>query len=241
MEGRAHYVTGGGFAKYTIWPEQQLHKVPKEIATRDAVMMEPAAGCVHSAVTRMGVRPGESVLVMGPGARGLLLTQVSRAVGAGPVYVSGLTRDEAFRLPLAKQMGADEVVNAERTALRTWIDELTGGTGVDVVLENAGTAGAIEESLDVVRKGGRVLWAGGGIRGGIIARVDTYKIIVKELDVRGEISQIPYDWLAALYLASVGKLSLSQLVTHVFPLDRWQEAFDLAATDPKCLRVALQP
>jgi threonine dehydrogenase-like Zn-dependent dehydrogenase len=86
-----------------------------------------------------------------------------------------------------------------------------------------------------------VLWAGGGIRGGIIASVDTYKIIVKELDVRGEISQIPYDWLTALRLVSSGAVKLAPLVTHVYPLEKWEEAFELAATSPECLRVALEP
>ncbi len=241
MEGRAHYMTGGAFAKYAVWPEQQLHRLPDSIDSRDAVLMEPTAGSVHSVVTRMGVHAGESVAILGPGARGLLLLQVCRAVGAGPVYVTGLERDEPFRLAMAKKMGADETINVERTDLRKRIAELTGGIGVDVVLENSGAVAPIEESLDIVRKGGRVLWAGGGIRGGIVASVDTYKIIVKELDVRGEISQIPYDWLAALHLVKTGAVDLKPLVTHVYPLQRWKEAFELAATSSECLRVALEP
>lgn len=241
MEGRAHYMTGGAFAKYTVWPEQQLHRLPDAVESRDAVLMEPTAGSIHSVITRMGVRAGESVAILGPGARGLLLMQVCRAVGAGPIYVTGLTRDEEFRLATAKKMGADEAVNVEKTDLRKRIAELTGGVGVDVVLENSGAVAPIEESLDIVRKGGRVLWAGGGIRGGIVASVDTYKIIVKELDVKGEISQIPYDWLTAIHLVRTGAVELKPLVTHVYPLDRWEEAFELAATSSECLRVALQP
>jgi 2-desacetyl-2-hydroxyethyl bacteriochlorophyllide A dehydrogenase len=241
MEGRAHFVTGGGFARYTMWPEQQLHKLPDVISDEEAVMMEPTAGSVHSIVTRMGVKAGQSVVVLGPGARGILLMQVCKAIGAGPVFVSGLTRDEPVRLAMAKKLGADVVINVEKEDLRKRISELTGGIGVDVVLENTGSVEPIDQSLDIVRKGGKVLWAGGGIRGGIIAPVDTYKIIVKEIDVIGEISQIPYDWMTAIRLVETGKVQTRPLVTHIFPLEKWEEGFDLAATSPECLRVAIKP
>lgn len=240
MEGRAHFVTGGGFAKYTVWPEFQLHKLPDHISPRSAVLMEPTAGSIHSVITRMGVKAGESVAILGPGARGLLMLQVCKAIGAGPVFVSGLTRDEKTRLSMAKELGCDGVINVEKENIRERIAELTGGLGVDVVLENTGSVEPIAESLDIVRKGGRVLWAGGGIRGGIVAPVDTYKIIVKELDVRGEISQIPYDWNTAIKLVSSGRVKLDHLVTHTYELEKWEDGFDLAATSPDCLRVAIK-
>lgn len=169
------------------------------------------------------------------------MMQVCRAIGAGPIYVSGLDRDVPVRLAMAKKLGADGVINIEKEDLRKKISELTGGLGVDVVLENTGSVEPIDESLDIVRKGGRVLWAGGGIRGGIIAPVDTYKIIVKEIDVIGEISQVPYDWHTAVYLAGTGRVQLKPLVTHQYDLDRWEEGFDLAATSNECLRVAIKP
>ncbi|MFW6308803.1 MAG: zinc-dependent alcohol dehydrogenase [bacterium] len=239
MEGRAHFVTGGGFAKYTVWPEEQVHKLPDNISSKAAVLMEPTAGSIHSIISRMEVKPGESVAVLGPGARGLLLMQVSKAIGASPVYVSGLDRDADFRLEMAKKLGADRVINVEEEDIREVIAELTG-TGVDVVLENTGSVEPIDESLDIVRKGGKVLWAGGGIRGGIVAPVDTYKIIANEIDVVGEISQIPYDWDTAIQLVSSGKVNLEPLVTHVYDLEDWEKGFEMAATSPECLRVAVE-
>ena len=229
------------YLKYTVWPEQQLHKLPDNISSEEAVLMEPTAGSVHSIITRMGVKAGESVAILGPGARGLLLMQVCLAIGAGPIIITGLDRDEPFRLAMAKKLGADVTINVEKEDLRKKVAELTNGIGVDVVLENSGSVEPIEESLDIVRKGGKVLWAGGGIRGGIQASVDTYKIIVKEIDVKGEISQIPYDWLTAIHLAKTGSVQLKPLVTHVFPLEEWEQGFNLAATSPECLRVALKP
>ena len=241
MEGRAHYVTGGGFARYTVWPERQLHVLPDSVSSRAAVLMEPTAGSIHSVVTRMGVKPGESVAILGPGARGMLLLQVCRAIGAGPILVSGLARDEGYRLSRAAKMGADVIVNVDSEDLQSAVMDMTGGIGVDVVLENSGSVEPVEQSLDIVRKGGRVLWAGGGIRGGIVASIDTYKVIVNEIDVRGEISQVPYDWTTAIHFAESGRVELESLVTHTFDLADWRQGFDLAATSPECLRVALKP
>jgi len=241
MEGRAHFVTGGGFAKYTVWPEWQLHILPDAISPKAAVLLEPVAGSVHTIITRMGVKAGESVAILGPGARGILLAQVCKAVGAGPIIISGMDRDVAFRLEKAKKLGADYVVNVEKEDLRKRAAELTRGIGVDVVLENTGSVEPIDESLDIVRKGGRVLWAGGGIRGGIVAPVDTYKVIVKELDIRGEISQIPYDWKTAIHLVAGGRVQTEELVTHIYPLADWYAGFEMAATRSEALRVAIKP
>lgn len=239
MEGRAHYTTGGGFAKYTVWPEYQLHVLPDNIAPDKAVLLEPTAGSVHSVISRMGVRAGESVAILGPGARGILMMQVCKAIGAGPVIMTGVTRDEEFRLPMAKKLGADYIVNVEKEDVRDVVAKVTGGIGVDVVLENSGSVEPIEESLDIVRKGGRILWAGGGIRGGITAPVDTHKIITKEIDIKGEISQVPYDWETAVKLVASEKVRLEPLVTDYFDLDHWEEGFDLAHDSHNCLRVAI--
>ena len=240
MEGRAHYTTGGGFARFTVWPEWQLHKLPDNISTRAAALMEPTAGSVHSIISRMRVRAGESVAILGPGARGILLMQICKAIGAGPIIMTGLERDVPFRLKMAKKLGADYVINAEKEDVRSRVLELTNGIGVDVVLENSGSVEPIQESLDIVRKGGKVLWAGGGIRGGIVAPIDTYKIIVKEIDVLGEISQMPYDWETAIKLVASGKVILDPLVTHVVTLDEWKNGFELAASSSEALRVAIQ-
>lgn len=239
MEGRAHYTTGGGFAKYTVWPEFQLHVLAPQMDPFSSILIEPTAGSIHSVVSRMGVRAGESVAILGPGARGILMTQICKAIGAGPVIVTGVSRDADYRLPMAKKMGADYIINVEKESLSEAVESITNHIGVDVVLENTGAVEPISQSLDIVRKGGRVLWAGGGIRGGIEAPVDTHKIIVKELDVKGEISQIPYDWRTAIKLIEAGKVKLGPLVTHKFDLDHWEEAFDLAATSHNCLRVGL--
>ena len=113
--------------------------------------MEPTAGSIHSVITRLGVKAGQSVAILGPGARGLLMMQVCKAIGAGPIIMTGLDRDEAYRLAMAKELGCNYVINVEKGDIRKRIAELTGGIGVDVVLENTGSVEPIDESLDIVR------------------------------------------------------------------------------------------
>jgi len=71
--------------------------------------------------------------------------------------------------------------------------------------------------------------------------LDTTKIIVKELDIKGEISHLWSSWRNAIHLVAQGKVNLKPLVSHVFPLKDWKKFFDLAATSADALRVALTP
>jgi len=238
---RIHYISGGAFAKYVVWPERHLHHLPEAIGLKEAVLIEPTAGSFHSLIERMDLKAGESLVIMGPGARGLILLQIAKAVGASPVIVTGLTRDEKVRLPLAKEFGADAVVNVEKQNLLEIVKQMTNGIGADVVVENTGSPKAVEDTLDLARPGGRILISGGGIRGGITASIDTYKIIVKELDLKGEISHVWTSWRNAINLVAQGKVHIKPLVSHVFPLREWEKGFDLAATSAEALRVALVP
>jgi threonine dehydrogenase-like Zn-dependent dehydrogenase len=238
---RIHYISGGAFAKHVVWPERHLHHLPEAIGLKEAVLIEPTAGSFHSLIERMDLKAGESLVIMGPGARGLILLQIAKAVGASPVIVTGLTRDEKVRLPLAKEFGADAVVNVEKQNLLEIVKQMTNGIGADVVVENTGSPKAVEDTLDLARPGGRILISGGGIRGGITASIDTYKIIVKELDLKGEISHVWTSWRNAINLVAQGKVHIKPLVSHVFPLREWEKGFDLAATSAEALRVALVP
>lgn len=238
---RIHYISGGAFAKYVVWPAQHLHHLPEGIGLKEAVLIEPTAGSFHSLIERIDLKAGESLVILGPGARGLILLQIAKAVGAYPIIISGLSRDEKVRLKLAKEFGADKVVNAEKEDLLEIVKQMTNGIGADVVVENTGSPKAVEETLDLARPGGRILISGGGIRGGITASIDTYKIIVKELDIKGEISHLWTSWRNAINLVAQGKVNLKPLVSHVFPLKEWEKGFDLAATSAEALRVALVP
>jgi 2-desacetyl-2-hydroxyethyl bacteriochlorophyllide A dehydrogenase len=240
-EQRVHYTTGGGFAKYAAWPSYSLHKLPDSISDEEAVLIETTAGSVHSLIERAKLSAGESVAILGPGARGLILLQVAKAVGAYPVIVTGTTTDEERRLKLAEELGADIVVNVEKEDLEKVVKEATNNWGVDVVMEAAGTSKAVLQGYKIIRPGGRLIVSGGGIVGGISITLDTYDLIVKEITILGEISHIWTSWRTAIKLVSSGKVKLKRLISHVFPLSRWEEAFNTALNSKEALRVVIKP
>lgn len=241
MYGRAHYITGGGFAPLIVWPERHVHRLPDSISFKEAVLLEPTAGAVHTLVERLKMRPGESVCILGPGARGLIMTQMARALGGDPIMVTGVGRDVAARLPMALEMGADATLNAEEDDVLSYAMEMTDGAGFDVVVENTGSPSAVGQALDLARPGGRIVIAGGGIRGGISTTIDTRKLIVKELDVLGEISHNWTSWRMAISLVKQAKINLKPLLSNIYPLWDWETAFEAAAESERVFRVALSP
>ncbi len=239
-EQRAHYTTGGGFTKLTAWPAQHIHKLPDNISSEEAVLMEPTAGSVHALLERAKLCVGESLAILGPGPRGLIMLQVAKAIGASPVIVTGVTRDKK-RLELAGNLGADVTINIEEHSLTEKVQELTWNQGLDVVMETAGSPEAIKQGLRIVRPGGKLVVSGGGIIGGIKVELDTYDLIVKEVDVLGEITHVWSSWRRAIKLVSEGKVKLKPLISRLLPLSRWREGFRLADSGGEVLRVALYP
>jgi L-iditol 2-dehydrogenase len=241
IEGRIHYTTGGAFAPQVVWPESALHVLPGNVSLEDGVLMEVTAGSVHCLYERMELRPGESVAILGPGARGQVLLQLALAAGARPILVSGVQRDTRIRLPLARKLGADRVVNVTAEDLISAARELTGGQGFDVVVENAGVASAVAQAIEIARPGGRIMISGGGIRGGVTIPLDTWPVIVKELTLYGEISHNWSSWRTAVAMTASGQVDLEPLLTRVYPLSEWEQGFADAATGDDVMRVALRP
>jgi L-iditol 2-dehydrogenase len=139
---------------------------------------------VH-AVDRASLILGDSVLVQGTGAVGLSAIALARLAGATRVIAFGAPAD---RLELATAMGADHVVDVQRTeqAERAQIvRDLTGGLGVDVAIEAAGSPRAVEEALDLIRDGGRYVIAGHYTDAGASAINVHQQINRKHLEIRG--------------------------------------------------------
>ncbi len=240
-DGRIHYTEGGAFAPWVAWRDSALHILPDNVTSEEAVLMEATAGSVHCLYERLELRAGESVAILGPGARGQILLQLALAAGARPVLVSGIQRDARIRLPLAKELGADRVVNVDEEDLIAAAKELTGGQGFDVVVENAGVASAVEQAIEIARPGGRIMISGGGIRGGVTIPLHTWPVIVKELTLYGEISHNWTSWKTAVAMAARGQINLKPLLTRVYPLSQWEQGFSDAATGDDVMRVALRP
>ncbi len=214
----------GGYADYLhLHPRTILHRVPATMPIELASMYQALAAGVRWAVHVPRTALGDSVLILGCGQRGLGAVVACRAAGAGTIIVTGLGRD-AHKLALARALGAHHtiVADAEDTVAR--VQAITGGRGVDVVLDVVPAAPQpIIHAVEAARPGGTIVIA--GVKGGrTTVALDTDRVLFKELTIHGVYSQGRAAYEQALRLLAENRYGLERLHTHTFPLDRAAEA-----------------
>jgi L-iditol 2-dehydrogenase len=199
----------GGFAPRLVLPARCLHRVPETLPDAAAALSEPLACVCNSLLDPNAVQPGDDVLVIGPGAIGLIAAQVARACG-GRVVVRGAPRDEA-RLALAGELGFETSVAGDPAP------------PADVVVECSGAEPGIADALRAARRRGRIVQM--GLRGADLTL--PYDLICfHELTVTAGFASNPASWRRAMKLLAAGEVQLAPLVTEVLPLADWRRAFD---------------
>ena len=174
-----------------------------------------------------GVHLGSSVLVLGAGQRGLAAILASKYVGAGLIIATGLARD-AKKLELAREFGADHTINVDEEDTVARVRELTGGDGVDVVLDLTPMAQQpILDAINAVRWGGTIVLA--GLKGHKDIPIPTDMLINKALTVKGAFSVDAAAYTDAIKLIESGKFPLEKMQTHKFGLDDVEHAIKLLA------------
>lgn len=214
------YWFNGCFARYCNITF--VHKLPDNVSFEAGAMTELLACCVHGVIEQTVVSAGDFAVITGPGPVGLLAAQVALAEGA-VVMVCGTSVD-ADRLKLAEELGVHYTLDIEQHNPLKRVQELTEGYGADVVLECAGAPAASRLALDLVRKQGKYTQI--GLFGRPI-EIDFEKIVFKEIQVTGAVSQRRPAWKRALSLMGRGVIQSEKLISHRFPLDEWKKAFDL--------------
>lgn len=212
----------GGWAEYMLYPKGALiHKVPRELPWEAAVLIEPLACAVH-AVERVGVHFEDTVVIIGDGPIGQLMLEVVKLKNPKLIVMAG---HHDGRLAVSKELGADIVINSKKEDLVERVREETDGIGADVVLEAAGTESAVRQSVELLRKRGKMLVFGVY---GEEAAID-WSIIsdIKELEIIGG-HLAPYVYPAAIRFLHKGYIRYDKIVTHNFPLKEWKEAIDTA-------------
>jgi len=247
--------TGGGWSQQLVAHRSQLHAVPEGLSDEQALLVEPMACAVHTAV-RAGVRSGDRVLVSGAGAVGLLATLALRHLtDAGEILV---VAKHAHQRDLALELGATEVVTPQETLRRVRrstgafqlepeFSQLSSGPyllgGVDVALDAVGSKQSLETCLHATRAGGRVVLSG------MPAAADLSAAWFRELDVvgtyassRGDADGVGAFAKATELVAGDAVARLSKSVA-VYPLHRWREALDHAHSTGRLgtVKVAFDP
>ncbi len=229
------YVYNGCFERYTIVEDYNAHHLPDNIDLVSGAMLEPMACVARGLYDNCHLEAGFVVLVIGPGPIGLMAAQIARAEGC-EVIVTGTGADEE-RLALARELGIHHTVNIEKEDVRALVDELTGGYGVDVVLECSGSQAGINSGLDLVRKCG---WYTLIALAGKPVTIDIETINYKELHFSGTMASTYTNWEKCLSLLRMGLVQLRPLATGIYRLEDWKQAFQ-DMKDKKGLKLLFRP
>ena len=218
----------GGYAEYMhLHPNSIVHPMRADIPAEIAVMFNPLGAGVRWALQYGGVHLGSSVLVLGAGQRGLAAILASKYVGAGLIIATGLgPRREEARAGQGVRGRLTINVDEEDTVER--VRELTGGDGVDVVLDLTPMAQQpVRDAIDAVRWGGTIVLA--GLKGRKEIPITTDMLINKALTVKGAFSVDAAAYTDAIKLIESGKFPLEKMQTHKFGLDDVEHAIKLLA------------
>ncbi len=213
------FTTDGGFAQYAVNHINTLVHVSDEMSDEEATLIVTAGTAMYGLDVLGGLIAGESLVVTGPGPIGLMGVAVGKALGAEPVILTG-TRDS--RLNLGLKLGADHVVNIRKENAVEAVKRITGGRGVNYVLECSGAADALNEAMDMTQRGGRICLAAFP---GKPALVDLAKIVRNNIylyGIRGEGKSATH---RAAALMNQKKFDAKLMHTHTFPLEELPTAF----------------
>ncbi|MFZ5754848.1 MAG: zinc-dependent alcohol dehydrogenase [Bacillota bacterium] len=228
----------GACADYIKMPYHLLHQVPDTVSDEEAALVEPSAIVVHALLERTRVNVGDFVVIMGPGPVGLLALQMAKIAGAGKIMVVGTTADEEVRLPLAKKLGADYVVNCQKEDPLQLVQELTGGLGVDLVVEGAGAVSAINMGIEMLRKHGKMCVI--GIPGEEYIQVKWKTSVFKAIQVIFSYSSSSTSWDLVLKMLEKKVLDVKSLISYKAKLEEWEEIFR-KVSEGKVIKAVLEP
>lgn len=215
----------GAFARYLAMPEHLLHAIPDSMTFEEAAVVEPAANVVQDVLERGKVYANDTVVIFGPGPIGLLALMAARAGGAGKTIMVGTTIDQAIRLPKASEIGADEIILADKQNAVEEILRLTNGRGADLVVEASGAAPAIASSFEVVRRMGRIAQI--GLTGKDHVSVPWDKAAWKVCDLYFNMSTGYTCWDRAIGLIASGKMDVAKIISHTARLEDWESMFEI--------------
>ena len=208
----------GGYSQYLYMPPATvLHKMPTHVPADQAAMALPLGNGVQWAVVEAQAGPGRGIAVLGPGQQGLGAVVAARAAGADLVVLVGLSRDER-RLEVGRQLGADQTIVADREDVRDRVREITGGAGVDAVVDttSAPSAEMVPLMIDLVkRKEGRIVVQS---IGGTVPDFPLEKLARKYITVKCCRGHSYASVELAIQRIAAGKYPLELMCTHSFDL-----------------------
>jgi L-iditol 2-dehydrogenase len=229
------YGIDGAMARFVRVPARCLHHVPDSLPFDLACLAEPHAVAFNAMCVNSTVRPGDAVVVLGPGPIGLLCTRMAALSGANPLMVVGLTGDEA-RLDAARRLGATHTALADVDDVRSLVRSLSP-LGADIVCDSSGASDTLEAGLRMVRPDGHVIKVGWSPD---VIAVDVNPLVLGNVRLQGSFSHNFAIWERVIHLLDTGVTLPETIVGLRAPLEGWREAFD-AMHDRRVIKSVLLP
>lgn len=209
----------GAFTEFLAMPDMNVCKIPDDISDDLASILDPLGNAVHSALRFDMI--GEDVLITGAGPVGIMAAAVARHIGARFVVITDVNE---YRLDLARKMGVTRAINPLKTTLVDVMQELDMVEGFDVGLEMSGSPQAFRSMLEVMSNGGCIPYL--GIPSEDFA-IDWQQVVFKSLTIKGIYGRRMFEtWYKGMAMLQSG-LDIMPVITHHFPVDDFQKAFDL--------------
>ncbi len=215
----------GGFAEYCYVPEAQCYLLNPHVPLAHGAMAEPLACCIHG-IDRAEIRSGDTVLVIGGGAIGLMMLQLAKTSGASQVILS---EPVEMRRKIALEVGADAVIDPIHEDLKTRIKEITGNDGVHVVIECVGNTRATAQAFESAMRGTTLLLFSVP-KAGAIHPLSMEEVYQKELRIVGSMIN-PDTHQRAVDLINNGRINFAPIITHHYPVEQVKEAILMQMSD----------
>lgn len=214
----------GVFQEYVAHEADLCFKLPDNVSTLEGALIEPLAVGFHAAI-QGDAHLGQKAVVMGAGCIGLVSMMALKARGVSEVYVVDIMEK---RLEKALELGATGVINGSKEDVLERVKELTNGTGMDLVIETAGTEITTRQAIHIAKKGSNIVLVGYSKSGEMTLPMSL--VLDKELTFK-TVFRYRHIYPMAIDAVAAGKVNLKGIVTDVFELDEAQKAMDYSVNN----------
>lgn len=229
----------GGFAEYIRVPKLNVDRgvfiLPEEVSFEEGTFVEPL-GCVLRGQRMAGLKPGDSVLILGSGISGLLHLLLAQTLGAGRLIATDI---DNYRLSMAKKFGADTVIHATED-VPTRLREVNDGKVADLVIICTGVLSAFHQALKSVDRGGTVLFFA-PTDPGVELPIPVNDFWRNGITLLPSYGASPLDCTQAIELIRSGCVPVRQMITHRLSLEDTALGFKLVSDAKECIKVIIEP
>ncbi|MFQ5496633.1 MAG: zinc-dependent dehydrogenase [Nitrosopumilus sp.] len=209
-------------------------KISDSLSFQEAAMIEPLACCVR-AWNKYSYQEGDSAAIFGIGPTGMMHVMLAKAKKFSKIFCFDVND---FRLDFAKKFGVTDSIPSTDESKKQKILDNTDGRGVDVAIVATSNLKALEDAIDIVRKGGVVMMFGVPSKGAMMD-IDMSKIYSKEITLLTSYAASDKDTKEALELIESSQIDVQQLITHTYTINDSQKAFDHAHSGENAMKIII--